>query len=110
MSNNSAKILPNDIPKMSAQAGQLAQAVVREQMKTAPGERKMGRDLNYIVFGIVTALAALIMAASIKPDSRPDFSFNPEFKQLSSRPAATKHFFRPGSGIGVSANLPDGSK
>jgi hypothetical protein len=65
----------------------------------------MGRDLGYIVFAIIIGLAAIIMGASLKADYRSGLSCAPESPPLHARPAATKHFFRPGSGIGVSPSL-----
>ena len=61
----------------------------------------MVRDLSFIAFGIIVGLAALIMGASLKKDYRSDLTFTPDAPSRGARPALTKHFFRPGSGIGV---------
>jgi len=61
----------------------------------------MVRDLSFIAFGIIVGLAALIMGASLKKEYRCDLTYAPESSSNSARPALTKHFFRPGSGIGV---------
>lgn len=65
----------------------------------------MAKDLGFLTAGMIVALAALTMStslsASLGSDSRKDLSFTPDFPALTGRPAATHHFFRPGSGIGV---------
>jgi hypothetical protein len=60
------------------------------------------RDMGFLIAGIIVGLAALIMGLSLKQDYRSsDQTFLPESPARIARPATSKHFFRPGSGIGV---------
>jgi hypothetical protein len=62
----------------------------------------MVRDMGFLIAGIIVGLAALIMGLSLKQDYRSSEStYTPDAPARIARPAATKHFFRPGSGIGV---------
>ena len=61
----------------------------------------MTRDLTLVAIGIMVSLAALSMGASLKKSYKSDLTFAPESPSYIARPATTKHFFRPGSGIGV---------
>jgi hypothetical protein len=64
----------------------------------------MARNLSLIVIGIIVGLGALTMGSAVKAEYHSDLTFTPESPSLSAKPAATKHFFHPGSGIGVSPN------
>ncbi len=61
----------------------------------------MTRDLTFVALGIIVGLAALFMGASLKKNYSSDLTFAPDSPSSTTRPAITKHFFRPGSGIGV---------
>ncbi len=61
----------------------------------------MTRDFTFVAIGIMVGLAALFMGSSLKKNYSSDLTFAPDSPSSSARPAATKHFFRPGSGIGV---------
>ncbi len=61
----------------------------------------MTRDLTFVAVGIMVGLAALFMGSSLKKNYSSDLTFAPDSPSYIAHPAATKHFFRPGTGIGV---------